>query len=116
MSDQVRNSEDRSSHDGDQIVIFTADMGHVVRSILGGCTSFCLNPFRRIDTSSNTIIGLKYLSGRTLHQNKIKDLRQNVAPLLFFVSFDFSHLFPPIFRRSVLLQKCSTVVFTIVNC
>ena len=45
-------------------------------------------------------IGLKNRSGRTFRRKKIKDFRRNVAPLLFFVFFDFSHFFPPIFRRS----------------
>ena len=76
----------------------------------------CLNPFRRIDTSSNTTVGLKNQSGTTFRRKKkIKDFRRNVAPLLFFICFDFSHSFPfdlPgfFFIKPVLLQKCSSVL------
>ena len=67
-----------------------------------GCTTFRLNPFRRVDTSSNTTVGLKNRSGTTFRRKKKKkkkkkknkDFRRNVAPLLFFVFFDFSHFFP----------------------
>ena len=55
-----------------------------------GCTTFRRNPFRRIDNSSNTTIGLKKGSGTTLHLKKIKDFRRIVAPVLFFVISDFS--------------------------
>ena len=52
-----------------------------------GCTTFRLNPFRRIDNSSNTTIGLKKGSGTTLRLKKIKDFRRIVAPVLFFRHF-----------------------------
>ena len=63
--------------------------GPVVQS---GCTSFRLNPFRRIDTSSNTTIGLKTGLVRHYVKKEIKDFRRNVAPLLFFVFFDVSKM------------------------
>ena len=73
-----------------------------------GCTTFRLNPFSRKDPSPNTTIGLIKQSGVTFRRKKNKDFRRHVAPLLFFVFFFFfffffflfSHLFPPIFRRS----------------
>ena len=52
---------------------------------LKGCTTFRLNPFRRIDNSSNTTIGLKKGSGTTLRLKKInKDFRRIVALVVFF--------------------------------
>ena len=71
---------------------------------INGCTTFRLNPFRRMDNSSNTTIGLKKGFGTTLRLKKIKDFRRIVAPVIFFVISGF------FFIKPVLLQKCSTVL------
>ena len=52
-----------------------------------GCMAFRLDPFRQIDSLSNTTIGLKKRSGTTFRPKKVKDIRRNVAPLLFFCLF-----------------------------
>ena len=53
------------------------------KTVIDGCTTFRLNPFRRIDNSSNTTIRLKKGSGTTIRL-KNKDFRRIVAPVLFF--------------------------------
>ena len=49
-----------------------------------GCTTFRLNPFRRIDNSPNTTIGLIIRVWYDITSKKIKDFRRIVAPVLFF--------------------------------
>ena len=56
--------------------------------MVNGCTTFRLNPFRRMDNSSNTTIGLKKVWS-DITSKKNKDFRRIVAPVLFFVISDF---------------------------
>ena len=58
-------------------------------SYLIGCTTFRLNPFRRMDNSSNTTIGLKKGVRYDITSKKIKDFRQIVAPVFIFRNFRF---------------------------
>ena len=50
------------------------------------CTTFRLNPFHRIDTSSNMTIGLKNRSGMTFRQKKLRILDE-MSHLCYFSSF-----------------------------